>query len=162
MRLLHQPARKVVSAQPPIGVAADEFGEPFRQPIIEHITAFGLKTVDYSTKPRPDYPDLALSVASAIAAGIHKRGILVCGTGLGMAVVANKVHGIRAVTVHDIYSAERARKSLNAQILAMGAQVIEQRTALQIISKWLVTEYEGGRSAPKYARLLQIDDQLRS
>jgi ribose 5-phosphate isomerase B len=83
--------------------------------------------------------------------------LLVCGTGLGMAIAANKVPGVRAATAHDPYSAERARKSNDAQVLTMGARVIAPEAAEKVLDHWLEAEFEGGRSAPKVAKLEALD-----
>lgn len=104
-----------------------------------------------------DYPDVALDVASAVAAGEADRAILMCGTGIGMAITANKVPGIRAAQAHDVYSAERARKSNDAQILTLGALVIGPELAKSIVEAWLISEFAGGRSAPKVAKIAAVE-----
>jgi ribose 5-phosphate isomerase B len=113
------------------------------------------------TQEKVDYPDIALLVAEAVARGEAERGILLCGTGIGMAIAANKVPGIRAALCHDVYSAERARKSNNAQILTMGARVIGVELAKKIVEAWLPSEFAGGRSAPKVAKINAIDERYR-
>lgn len=104
-----------------------------------------------------DYPDIAEKVALAVANGDADRGILICGTGVGMSIAANKVPGIRAAQAHDVYSAERARKSNNAQILCLGALVIGPELAKSILAAWLPAEFAGGRSAPKVEKIMQIE-----
>jgi ribose 5-phosphate isomerase B len=108
-----------------------------------------------------DYPDIALQVAEAVAAGQAERGILVCGTGIGMCITANKVPGVRAALCHDTYSAERARKSNDAQVITMGARVIGPELAKSILDAWLASEFAGGRSAPKVAKMNAVDDKYR-
>ena len=108
-----------------------------------------------------DYPDIAEKVALTISRGEYTRGILVCGTGIGMAIVANKVPGVRAACCHDLYSAERARKSNDAQIITMGAQVIGPSVAKALIDVWLASEFSGGRSERKVARIKEIDKNYR-
>jgi len=120
--------------------------------------------VDMSAPVRDDaveyYPDVAERVALAVADGEVDRGILICGTGLGMAMTACKVPGIRAATCHDVYSAERAIKSNNAQILTMGARIIGSEVAKTIVNAWLNSEYEEGtRSEPKVKRMIEIDQK---
>ena len=107
------------------------------------------------------YPDIALRVAEAVARGEAERGILLCGTGIGMAIVANKVPGIRAAQCHDVFSAERARKSNDAQIVTMGARVIGSELAKMIVAAWLPSEFAGGRSAPNVAKIKAIDERFR-
>ncbi len=120
-----------------------------------------IEVVDMS-EPTHDYteyyPDVAERVALAVAGGDYDRGILVCGTGLGMAMTACKVPGIRAATCHDVYSAERAVLSNNAQILTMGARVVGSELAKTILKAWLAVEFEWGtRSEPKVKRMEEID-----
>jgi ribose 5-phosphate isomerase B len=105
---------------------------------------------------------VAAAVAEAVARGRHDRALLVCGTGLGMAITANKVPGVRAVTAHDAYSAERARKSNDAQVLTMGARVIAPEAAEMVLEHWLASEFEGGRSAPKVDKMNQVDARYRT
>lgn len=96
-----------------------------------------------------DYPDLALTVARAVAAGEHDRAILICGTGIGMAIAANKVPGVYAATVHEPYSAQRARMSNDAQVITMGARIIAPELAHLLLRIWLEAEFQGGGSARK-------------
>jgi ribose 5-phosphate isomerase B len=106
----------------------------------------------YTTDPSL-YPDTAVTVAKAVADGKHERGILLCGTGIGMAITANKVPGIRAAVCHDPYSAERARKSNDAQIMCMGARIIGPELAKLLVDTWLDSEFQGGGSAEKVERI---------
>lgn len=110
----------------------------------------------FDTNP-VDYPDIAEKVALEIASGRVERGILICGTGIGMAISANKVPGVRAAQAHDIYSAERARKSNDAQIITLGALVIGKELAKKIVGAWLVSEFAGGGSKQKVKKMKQID-----
>jgi len=106
----------------------------------------------HSEKPA-DYPDIAFAAADLVAAGECSRAILVCGTGNGMAISANKVPGVRAALCHDPVSAERARKSNNAQILTMGAWIIGWPEAKRVLDIWLVSEFAGGESARKVGKI---------
>jgi ribose 5-phosphate isomerase B len=108
-----------------------------------------------------DYPDIAIEVARAIAGGEFERGILLCGTGIGMAIAANKVPGIRAATCHDVYSAERAQKSTNAQVITLGARVIGPELAKMVVSAWLASEFAGGSSARKVEKIMRIEAAYR-
>ncbi len=91
------------------------------------------------------YPDVAFKVAEQVAAGHFPRAILMCGTGIGMAICANKVPGVRAAQAHDTYSPERARKSNDAQVLTIGARVVGEELAKGIVKAWLESEFEAGR-----------------
>ncbi|MEO8849828.1 MAG: RpiB/LacA/LacB family sugar-phosphate isomerase, partial [Casimicrobiaceae bacterium] len=116
----------------------------------------GVEVEDYGTfDARPVlYPDVAFAVAEAIAAGRHERGVLLCGTGIGMAISANKVRGIRAAQAHDTYSAARARMSNDAQIVTLGARVVGPELAKAVVDTFLASDYQGGRSADKVARII--------
>jgi ribose 5-phosphate isomerase B len=107
-----------------------------------------------------DYPDVALTVARAVARGDHGRAILVCGTGIGMAIAANKVPGVRAAQAHDPYSAERARKSNDAQVLTLGARVVGPELAASLVRTWLQAEFAGGGSQRKVAKITAAEGRL--
>lgn len=107
-----------------------------------------------------DYPDVAERVALAIQDGRSDRGILICGTGIGMAISANKVPGVRAALAHDVYSAERARKSNNAQILTLGARVIGPESAKTVVRAWLASEFAGGASTRKVEKVDALERRL--
>jgi len=107
-----------------------------------------------------DYPDVAERVALAIHDGRSDRGILICGTGIGMAITANKVPGVRAALAHDVYSAERARKSNNAQILTLGARVIGPESAKTVVRAWLASEFAGGASTRKVDKIDALERRL--
>jgi ribose 5-phosphate isomerase B len=100
-----------------------------------------------------DYPDIGGTLAEAVRAGEFDRGVLICGTGAGMAIVANKVPGVRAVCVADPHTAERARASNNAQIMTLGSQIVAPTLAMRLVDIWLASEFQGGRSAPKVAKI---------
>lgn len=108
-----------------------------------------------------DYPDIALKVAEAIANESFDRGILVCGTGIGMAIAANKVPGVRAAQVYDPYSAERARKSNNAQVITFGALTTGKSVAISLLRIWLESEFQEGRSTRKVEKINAIDKKYR-
>ena len=148
-----------------IAVGADDAAFELKAKIVEHLKSRGIEVEDYGVdKPDPAilYPDVALTVAEAVAAGKHDRGILMCGTGIGVAITANKVPGIRAAVCHDSYSAERSRKSNDCQIMTMGGRVVGEELAKSLVDIWLTSEYQGGRSAPKVERMKEIDKQFHS
>ncbi len=146
-----------------IAVGCDEAGLPLLDVIRDLLKEKNIPVEDFgvhSTDP-VDYPDIGLKVAEAVSKGECDRGILVCGTGIGMSITANKVPGVRAALCHDTYSAERARKSNDAQVITMGSRVIGPELAKSIINAWLDSEFAGGRSAPKVAKMNAIDEQYR-
>jgi ribose 5-phosphate isomerase B len=145
-----------------IAIGADEAGFRLKEELKKLLRTKGWHVQDYGAhdeKPSM-YPEIAMAVARAIAAGRHERGILICGTGLGMAIMANKVPGIRAATCHDAYSAERARKSNDAQILTMGARVIGVELAKLIVESWLRSEFEGGGSTAKVEQIKRYEKEI--
>jgi ribose 5-phosphate isomerase B len=144
-------------------VGSDHYGLPLKNVVRDHLRAKGYDVDDWgvNTEDPVDYPDIAAAVAEAVSAGKYERGVLICGTGAGMAIVANKVPGVRAVAVTDPYTAERARASNNAQIITMGSQVVATEVAKKLVDIWLESEYQGGRSAPKVAKIDQLDQKYR-
>lgn len=105
------------------------------------------------------YPDVAYEVADQVASGAFERGILVCGTGVGMAICANKVPGIRAAVCHDPFSTERARKSNDAQIMCMGERVIGVELAKYLVDIWLKCDFSAGGSTPKVERINALEQE---
>jgi ribose 5-phosphate isomerase B len=142
-----------------LAIGCDLAGLPLKEVVREHLSFKGVDLVDFGVQfdQDVDYPDVGRAVAERVAAGEFDRAILICGTGIGMAIVANKVPGIRAAVCHDPYSAERARKSNNAQVMAMGARVIGPELAKSLTDIWLISEFEGGRSLPKVAKIEAMD-----
>ena len=140
-----------------IAIAADEAGAPLKEHLAAYMRAQGYELKDYGNGSEVDYPDVAAEVAEAVARGEHERAILCCGTGLGMSMTANKVPGVRAAQCHDVYSAERARKSNNAQILTMGGRVIGPEAAKTVLDAWLESEFGGGSSVRKVEKMEEVD-----
>jgi len=140
-----------------IVLGADSAGKPLLDIVAQHLkTKPGLEVTDLSEMGF--YADTADSVASSIAAGENERGILFCGTGIGVCISANKVPGIRAALTHDTYSAERAAKSNNAQIITMGARVIGPELAKAIVDRWLASDFDpGGSSAGNVEAINRLD-----
>jgi len=146
-----------------IAVGADEAGFGLKETIKSYIGSLGHDVVDlgvHDTKPVL-YPDIAVEVAETVLAGEAERGILICGTGIGMAMTANKVPGIRAAQAHDTYSAERAVKSNDAQILTMGARVIGPELAKAIVGTFLASKFVEGPSSPKVAKIMEYEKKFR-
>lgn len=142
-----------------IALGSDHLGVVLKNEVASLLRERKVEFQDFgvSTGQVVDYPDVAEKVAQAISEGQCDRGILICGTGIGMAISANKVPGIRAAVVHDPYSAERSRKSNDAQILTMGACVIGAQVARQLVAIWLESEFQGGDSARKVKKIGLIE-----
>ncbi|KFK96887.1 MULTISPECIES: ribose 5-phosphate isomerase B [unclassified Serratia (in: enterobacteria)] len=139
-----------------IAIGADDAAIELKNVIAAYLQQHNIAVTDYAQENNElatSYPDIAFAVAQAIKEGKHQRGILLCGTGIGMSIMANKVPGIRAAQCHDTYSAQRARKSNDAQIITLGARVIGAELAKSIVEAWLASEFEGGGSAPKVAKI---------
>lgn len=126
---------------------------------LAEIVDFGVADAGDSTA----YPDIGLKVASAIAAGQARRGLLICGTGIGMAISANKVPGIRATVAHDSYSVERSVLSNDCQVLTLGARVVGPELAIRLVKEWLGYEFDNSSpSAAKVSRITDYEDSLTS
>ncbi len=146
-----------------IAIGCDHLGLPLKEEIVKLLKERKIYFEDYGvhSPDKVDYPDIAEKVAGAVQRGVSDRGILVCGTGIGMAIAANKVPGVRAAVVHDPYSAERSRKSNDAQILAMGSLVIGPQVARSLVSIWLDSEFQGGDSTRKVEKIEQLEKKFR-
>jgi ribose 5-phosphate isomerase B len=142
-----------------IGIGADDAAYELKEALVEHLKEKGYEVEDYGvhSKDPVDYPDVAVEVAEAVAKGEHERAILCCGTGIGMNITANKVPGMRAAQCHDVYSAERARKSNNAQVLTMGQRVVGPELAKTILDAFLESEFGGGSSGRKVEKMEEVD-----
>jgi ribose 5-phosphate isomerase B len=144
-----------------IAIDCDDVAVDFKKVIYDYLKAKSIDIVDlnYSANKDAAYPEIGYNLALKIQAEEYDRGILICGTGLGMAIIANKVEGVYAGVCHDVYSAERLRKSNNAQILTMGARVIGPELAKRVIDEWLQSEFEGGRSLPKVQKIQSLEKE---
>lgn len=133
-------------------IDSDDAAFGLKKVLVTHLNNRGVEVedLDYiSKKPGAAYPEVGYYLAKKVRDETLDRAILICGTGLGMAMIANKVEGVFAGVCHDVYSAERLRASNNAQVLTMGARVVGDELAKTIVDAWLNAEYRGGRSAPK-------------
>ena len=143
-----------------IAIASDHGGFCQKAPMVEYLEGLGHTVVDLgpSTGDRCDYPDYGDKVARFVAAGKSDRGILICGTGIGMAMTANKFKGIRAAVCHDAYSAERSVLSNDCNVLCMGARVIGSELAKKIVDEWVGLQFDpNGRSGPKVREIMNIE-----
>jgi ribose 5-phosphate isomerase B len=134
-----------------ISIGCDEAACDMKDAIKAELVAQGHQVQDFGTHSNQPvlYPDIAVALAESLLRGESERGLLFCGTGIGMAMSANKVPGIRAAQCHDTYSAERASKSNDAQIITLGARVVGLALAKTIVQSFLASHFEGGRSQAK-------------
>jgi ribose 5-phosphate isomerase B len=144
-----------------IAIDCDDAAIQLKKIIYEHLKAKKVDIVDlnFAEGRQASYPDIGYNLALKIQNNEFDRGILICGTGLGMAIIANKVEGVYAGVCHDVYSAERLRKSNNAQVLTMGARVVGPEVAKMIVNAWLGSEFEGKGSLPKVEKLQWLEHQ---
>jgi len=142
-----------------VAIGCDPNASDLKKVIIDHLADLGYECKDYGSDD-PIYANVAFDVAEAVAAGKHDRGILICGTGIGMCIAANKVPGAYAALCADPYSTERSRKSNNANLMTMGAQVVGPELAKTLVTIWMNAEYKTGtRSEPKVNRIVEYAEQ---
>ncbi len=141
-----------------IAIGADHGGFSHKEAIKEHLIKAGYEVKDFGTysEDSVDYNDYAIKVAESVRDHKYDRGILICGTGIGMSVMANKVKGIRAALVHDLFTAEATRLHNDSNVLAMGGRVIELSKALKIVDIWLKTEFSNEERHVR--RIAKIDN----
>lgn len=142
-------------------IASDHGGIKIREEIKSLLIELGIEFEDMGCdcETSVDYPDYALPAAERVASGEFDKGILICGTGIGMSISANKVKGIRCALVHDVFSAKATRQHNDSNILAMGERVIGPGLAREIAKTWLTTEYEGGRHDNRIGKITQYEEK---
>lgn len=147
-----------------IAIGSDHAGLSLKKEIIAFLKGMSIQVQDFGgsdTWP-VDYPDVARPVAEAVASGSFDRGILICGTGIGMCITANKVKGIRAAICHDTFSAHASREHNNANVLCMGQRVIGVGVALDVVRSWLAAEFTGEeRHARRVQKISEIECEER-
>jgi ribose 5-phosphate isomerase B len=144
-----------------IAIGSDHGGYALKGEIIEHLKSRGLEVRDLGTtsEESTDYPIYGEAVARAVVSGECDLGIIICGTGIGISIAANKVKGARAALCGDCYSAEMARAHNNANLLALGARVLGTGLALKIVDTFLDTDFLGGRHARRVGMFKDIEDK---
>jgi ribose 5-phosphate isomerase B len=144
-----------------VALASDHGGINLRKEIASLLQELGIEYQDFGCdcETSVDYPDYALPVAEKVARGEFDRGILICGTGIGMSIAANKVKGIRCALIHDTFSAKATRGHNNSNILSMGERVIGPGLARDIVQIWLTSEFEGGRHANRIGKITEYENK---
>ena len=144
-----------------IAIGADQGGFELKERITEYLVAQDHQVLDLGIHELRsiDYPDIAESVARAVADGEAERGIIICGTGIGTSIAANKVHGIRAALCTDCYMARMAREHNDARVLCLGGRVIGVGLALEIVGVFLNTQAQGGRHAQRVSKINALDEK---
>lgn len=143
-----------------IAIGSDHAGFELKEAIKEVLAELGHEAVDFGTdgKESVDYPDFAGPAAQAVASGDCHRGILICGTGIGMSIAANKVGGVRAALVHDLLSARLTREHNDSNVLCIGQNIVGRAVALEIVRVWLGADFEGGRHERRLQKIRFIEE----
>lgn len=143
-----------------VAIASDHGGLVLREEIKKVLDELEIEYDDFGCEcsTSVDYPDYALPVAKKVANGEYDRGILICGTGIGMSIAANKVQGIRCALCHDVFSAKATREHNNSNILAMGERVIGPGLAVEIAKTWLTTDFLGGRHENRINKITEYEN----
>jgi len=147
-----------------IAVGTDHRGFDIRGKVVELLKQLGHEVIDVGTfSPEAvDYPDIAADVAYKVSRGEVERGILVCGTGLGMCIAANKVRGVRAAPCHDDLTAEMSRRHNDSNVLCLSADLLGERLIDRMIEIWLSTEFEGGRHARRVDKITELEREAEA
>jgi sugar-phosphate isomerases, RpiB/LacA/LacB family len=142
-------------------IGCDDAAYDMKEILKEHLEKKGhvIFDVGVNDKTTSIYPDIADKLCCKIISGRYEKGFLLCGTGIGMAITANKIPGIRAAVGHDLFSVERSIKSNNCQVLCFGARIIAPQYAVMLADRWLECEFDGGNSAYKVQRIMEIEDE---
>ena len=143
-----------------IAIGSDHGGFRLKEEIKNFLTEMGIEYRDFGTYSTEsvDYPDISRNVATAVAAGECQRGIIICGTGIGVSIAANKIKGIRAALCHDVFSAQMSREHNDANILTLGERVIGPGLAKAIVEKWVTTEFAGGRHGKRVCMISALEE----
>ncbi len=151
---------------PPLRVAigADHAGYSMKEGLKTFLTELGCEVVDYgpSEETSVDYPDFAEKVSMAVSQSQAERGILICGTGIGMSIVANKFPGVRATLCYDLYTARMARLHNDSNILVLGGRITGLDLAREIVKVWMETPFEGGRHERRLHKIALIEERLKN
>ena len=144
-----------------IALGCDHGGIVLKPAIKELLENRNIEIVDFGcyTTDSVDYPDFALKVAEAVSTGSVDKGIILCGTGMGISIAANKVKGIRAAVAHDLFTAEMCKKHNNANIISMGGRVVTPELATEMVKVWLDSEFEGGRHTTRVDKITKIEEK---
>lgn len=144
-----------------IAIGCDHGGVVLKSAILEYLKDRSIEVIDYGTNGSEsvDYPDFARAVAESVAQSKADKGILMCGTGIGISIAANKVKGIRCAVVHNEFTAQAASAHNNANILSLGGRILSPEEAVRLIDIWLNTAFEGGRHVGRLDKISEIENQ---
>jgi len=144
-----------------IGLACDHGGFELKEELKNHIKSLGFEPVDLGTfsEDSVDYPDYGILLAEKVSRGALEKGILVCGTGIGMSIVANKFPRVRAALVNDVYSSRFSREHTDANIVVIGARIVGRELAKEIVKVWLDTAFAGGRHKTRLEKIEDLEEK---
>ena len=144
-----------------LAIGSDHGGFELKKAVMKHLAERGVEYRDYGTFSAEscDYPDFGEDVGRAVASGECERGIVICGTGIGISIAANKVRGVRCALCGDCYSAQLCREHNDANVLALGARVLGEGLALKIVDTYLDSSFQGGRHARRVAKIMALEDK---
>ena len=144
-----------------IGLACDHGGYELKEELKVYLKSMGTEPIDMGTfnKDSVDYPDFGILVAEKISHGELEKGILICGTGIGMSIVANKFRGVRAALANDLYSSRFSREHTNANILVIGGRIVGRDLAKEIVKVWLETPFAGGRHQRRLEKIEALEKE---
>ncbi len=144
-----------------IAIGCDHGGFELKNHVVKHLQDKGIEVKDYGVynEDSVDYPDCAKPVCKAVISGEAENGILICGTGIGISIAANKHKGIRAALCSDVYSAAMCKQHNNANILCLGGRVLGRELAFMIVDTWLENEFQGGRHSKRIAKIHEIEEE---
>ena len=146
-----------------IAIGCDHAGLELKNEIIKLLSGLGIDSIDYGTNTPEsvDYPDFGEKVSGAVSSGEIERGILICGTGIGMSIVANKFPGIRASLCNDLFTAQMSRRHNDANVLVIGGRIVGKDLAKEIVKTWVNTPFDGSRHVNRLKKITLIEDRLR-
>ena len=146
-----------------IGIGCDHAGLELKNEIIKLLNSLGIDCIDYGTNTPEsvDYPDFGEQVSEAVSSGKIERGILICGTGIGMSIVANKFHDIRASLCNDLFTAQMSRRHNDANVLVIGVRIVGKDLAKEIVKTWVSTPFDGQRHGNRLKKITLIENRLR-
>jgi len=146
-----------------IAIGSDHAGFELKKEIISLLNDLGIESIDFGTNglESVDYPDIGIKVSEAVSNKKIERGILICGTGVGMSIVANKFPGVRASLCNDLFTAKMSRLHNDANILVLGGRIVGKDLAKEIVKTWINTPFEGERHCVRLNKIAKIEEHLR-
>lgn len=145
-----------------IAIASDHAGKELKEDLIEFLRGMDVEPLDMgvNSDSSVDYPDYGTPVAERVSNGEIERGVLLCGTGIGMSILANKFKNVRAALVNDVYTARMAKEHNDANILVIGGRVVGKGLAREIVRTWLISTFEGGRHQRRLDKITEVEKKM--